>query len=842
MYELGIMYEQCGGKKGTMNFYYKVPGLPLELGLRRINNECPDICICDLENQYRGLDLPIEIYVEKWIGDGERQGCEFEGVEERMNCEGQGQGQDNDGIGSVCEGIEEMMNCEGQGEQGHGGDGECQENEMDRGVGGQNSSSEFDDSSDEDYLQSNEASTDSETPSLVLEDLEVSSDEDIFLNKNPSKRDLMHKLRRVMKKRVKKTEKQPEVEVNENWFSDDGENDELESLHGSKLILKKLEGSNPPIFDKMYVCLSALKNGFLSGCRPIIGLDGCFLKTCYGGQLLVAVGRDGNDNMFPIAMAVVQVENRENWTWFLGELLDDIGGLGTSMWSFISDRQKGLIEALKTLCLILNIDFALDISIATKRVQIDEYVDVCYKKSTYLRVYAEMIHAVPGAKDYVQTGYEPLKHPKLKPKGGISYEEILVEGSQIPPASQEHELQSEATRGTKVEQTSVGSSAATHPTSTPPSSNVQTSVGSSAAKHPISTHPSNQEIGYQGPRNDALMGGRSRGSGGNTSRNKTPSISQVLERIKESNLAGNGFNGGLPNSISLMTSLRYLNIENNHFTGWIPEQLKGINLNNLAGNGFNGGLPYSISLMTSLRYLDFSFNSLTDNLPQSFQSLTNVNDMNIENNHFTGWIPEQLKGINLNNLAGNAFTRHSYKCSEARALFLRARYRVGFADRFAWSLLKVKKILEEANNRIQPSGTGHSIKCSEARALSLRARNRVGLSTGWTEFYKKGKKGEEKKMLIAHHFHSYSGDRRHILIFDVLMEFHPLAIIGDVSWRYLQNNQFTGTLDVLANLTLQNLNIENNHFTGWIPEQLKDINRNNLAAMASMVAFPIPYH
>ncbi|KAL0348290.1 UNVERIFIED_CONTAM: hypothetical protein Sangu_1056800 [Sesamum angustifolium] len=72
---------------------------------------------------------------------------------------------------------------------------------------------------------------------------------------------------------------------------------------GSKLILKKLEGSNPPIFDKMYVCLSALKNGFLSGCRPIIGLDGCFLKTCYGGQLLVAVGRDGNDNMFPIAMA-----------------------------------------------------------------------------------------------------------------------------------------------------------------------------------------------------------------------------------------------------------------------------------------------------------------------------------------------------------------------------------------------------------------------------------------------------------------------------------------------------------------------------------------------------------
>ncbi|KAK4388259.1 hypothetical protein Sango_2432500 [Sesamum angolense] len=200
---------------------------------------------------------------------------------------------------------------------------------------------------------SNEASTNSETPSLVLEDLEVSSDEDIFLNKNPTKRDLIHKMRRVIKKRVKKkkTEKQPEVEVevDENWFSDDGENDEPKSLHGSKLILKKLEGSNPPIFDKMDVCLCALKNGFLSGCRPIISLDGCFLKTCYGGQLLVAVRRDVNDNMFPIAMVVVQAEHRENWTWFFRELLDDIGGLRTSMWSFISDRHKGLIEALKDL-------------------------------------------------------------------------------------------------------------------------------------------------------------------------------------------------------------------------------------------------------------------------------------------------------------------------------------------------------------------------------------------------------------------------------------------------------------------------------------------------------------
>lgn len=71
---------------------------------------------------------------------------------------------------------------------------------------------------------------------------------------------------------------------------------------------------------------------------PLIGLDGCFLKTLHGGQLLAAIGRDGNDNLFPIALAVVPVENRENWTWLLSLLLGDLGGVEDQRWTFISDR------------------------------------------------------------------------------------------------------------------------------------------------------------------------------------------------------------------------------------------------------------------------------------------------------------------------------------------------------------------------------------------------------------------------------------------------------------------------------------------------------------------------
>lgn len=44
----------------------------------------------------------------------------------------------------------------------------------------------------------------------------------------------------------------------------------------------------------------------------MIGLDGFFLKTEQGKQLLSTVGVHANNNMYPIAYTVVRVENGEN--------------------------------------------------------------------------------------------------------------------------------------------------------------------------------------------------------------------------------------------------------------------------------------------------------------------------------------------------------------------------------------------------------------------------------------------------------------------------------------------------------------------------------------------------
>ncbi|XP_057529474.1 uncharacterized protein LOC130808054 [Amaranthus tricolor] len=127
---------------------------------------------------------------------------------------------------------------------------------------------------------------------------------------------------------------------------------------GSTAIVKCIGiDTPPPLFQRMYICLPACKEGFVAGCRPIIGVDGAHLKGPFPGVLLTAVGKDGNNNIFPVAWAVVETKNVETWTWFLNLLVEDLKSVSPSSscveagcedFTFMSDRQKGLIEALNS--------------------------------------------------------------------------------------------------------------------------------------------------------------------------------------------------------------------------------------------------------------------------------------------------------------------------------------------------------------------------------------------------------------------------------------------------------------------------------------------------------------
>ncbi|XP_023766750.1 protein STRUBBELIG-RECEPTOR FAMILY 7 [Lactuca sativa] len=165
-------------------------------------------------------------------------------------------------------------------------------------------------------------------------------------------------------------------------------------------------------------------------------------------------------------------------------------------------------------------------------------------------------------------------------------------------------------------------------------------------------------------------------------------------RVTEIDLSGLGLSGGIGYQLTSLTSLNSFDISNNNLGNQIPYNLPpNLQRLNIAGCGFSGSLPYSISLMKPLKYLnaahnqlngeltdmfgnlpslstlDLSFNTLTGNLPQSFSSLSSANDMylqnnqftgtidvladlplknlNVANNKFSGWVPSRLKNINL---------------------------------------------------------------------------------------------------------------------------------------------------------------------------------------------------
>lgn len=129
----------------------------------------------------------------------------------------------------------------------------------------------------------------------------------------------------------------------------------IDTNPGSRVIVTTVtpapseENPHPgPTFHGLFFCINGAKEGFLKGCRPFIGLDGCFVKLCTGAQILAATGRDGNNNMYPIAFAVVPKEDTANWCWFLTQLKYALGGEEGEFgpYTIMSDRQKGLLKAV----------------------------------------------------------------------------------------------------------------------------------------------------------------------------------------------------------------------------------------------------------------------------------------------------------------------------------------------------------------------------------------------------------------------------------------------------------------------------------------------------------------
>ncbi|KAH0683456.1 hypothetical protein KY290_022061 [Solanum tuberosum] len=66
--------------------------------------------------------------------------------------------------------------------------------------------------------------------------------------------------------------------------------------------------------------------------------------------MLVAMGQDSSNHFYPLAWVVVDKETKRTWNWFLELLKHSLDLKSGENVTFISDMQKGLLNAVTNVC------------------------------------------------------------------------------------------------------------------------------------------------------------------------------------------------------------------------------------------------------------------------------------------------------------------------------------------------------------------------------------------------------------------------------------------------------------------------------------------------------------
>ncbi|KAH1103179.1 hypothetical protein AAZX31_13G227000 [Glycine max] len=154
-------------------------------------------------------------------------------------------------------------------------------------------------------------------------------------------------------------------------------------------------------------------------------------------------------------------------------------------------------------------------------------------------------------------------------------------------------------------------------------------------------------------------------------------VACVFSNITAIHLGGMNLGGQLGSNLNFPSVIE-LDLSNNHIEGPIPFTLPPtLRTLSLSANRLNGSIPDALSLLTQLSNLDLSNNNLSGQLPSSTGSLSSLTtlhlqnnqlsgtlyvlqdlplqDLNIENNLFSGPIPPKLLTIPNFSKNGNPF-------------------------------------------------------------------------------------------------------------------------------------------------------------------------------------------
>ncbi|GLU24368.1 hypothetical protein SLE2022_403080 [Rubroshorea leprosula] len=125
-------------------------------------------------------------------------------------------------------------------------------------------------------------------------------------------------------------------------------------------------------------------------------------------------------------------------------------------------------------------------------------------------------------------------------------------------------------------------------------------------------------------------------------------------RVVALRLQGMELQGSIPaNTLSRLSSLQFLSLRSNAFSGSLPDFSAWNNLTivDLSNNDFNGSIPPSVSNLTHLVALNLSNNSLSGGIPDL--NIPSLQQLDLSNNNLTGVVPMSLRRFPISSFSGN---------------------------------------------------------------------------------------------------------------------------------------------------------------------------------------------
>ncbi|KAK4786668.1 hypothetical protein SAY86_010501 [Trapa natans] len=116
--------------------------------------------------------------------------------------------------------------------------------------------------------------------------------------------------------------------------------------------------------------------------------------------------------------------------------------------------------------------------------------------------------------------------------------------------------------------------------------------------------------------------------------------------IKSIILNGANLRGELGDSLSTFSSITVIDLSNNHIGGSIPSNLP-ISMQNLflSANEFTGSIPSSLSSLTKLAAISLNNNLLSGEIPDAFDSLVGLINLDLSSNNLSGHLPPSMENL-----------------------------------------------------------------------------------------------------------------------------------------------------------------------------------------------------